>query len=549
MQVVMEPLLQSIVGQTGRASVLAFSAVALLLAIAIANAAGLSLIRARGRTREVAIRSALGANTGTLLRERLAETILVAGAALAGGFLIARLAIQILLALKGTELPRVGGIAVDPRVLLFGGSIAALATATCAFLPTLVGAPMSLRARRFASQGRVMQWMVAAEIALTVPLLFAAALLARTLLASLSIDRGFEAENLVTIDVPLHLSQHSDPESRLALFEELVRRVEALPGVSAVTALRLPPGTGTAGVSGPLEYEGQTAEESRNNPMTNIEMVMPSYFSVLGIPIVRGRPFDDFDRLESERVAIVSEEVAEAYWPDQDPIGKNVGGGEVWHRVVGVARNTRYRELTRSWPTVYYPIRQNPFGAPRLHPLLSPRSLAVRTRLPAESVASSIRSVVRGLDPGLPLDRVAMMEELLDSELRAPRFHAVLASTFSFAALLLAASGVYSVFAAFVAQRLPELGIRSALGATPARLRFLVLNRSRNLVLAGIALGGIAAWWVSRFLTGFLYGVAPFDVPTLIGATALLGVVSLLATAIPAHRAARVDPLLVLKQD
>jgi ABC-type antimicrobial peptide transport system permease subunit len=157
--------------------------------------------------------------------------------------------------------------------------------------------------------------------------------------------------------------------------------------------------------------------------------------------------------------------------------------------------------------------------------------------------------VVRGLDPGLPLDRVAMMEELLDSELRAPRFHAVLASAFSFMALLLAACGVYSVFAAFVAQRLPELGIRSALGATPARLRSLVLNRSRNLVLAGIALGGIAAWWVSRFLTGFLYGVAPFDVPTLIGATALLGAVSLLATAIPAHRAARVDPLLVLKQD
>jgi ABC-type antimicrobial peptide transport system permease subunit len=149
----------------------------------------------------------------------------------------------------------------------------------------------------------------------------------------------------------------------------------------------------------------------------------------------------------------------------------------------------------------------------------------------------------------LPLERVAMMDDLLDLELRTPRLHAVFTSSFSLIALLLAAAGAYSVFAAFVAQRLPELGIRSALGATPGRLRALVLNRSGNLILTGIVAGGIAAWWLSRFLAGFLYGVAPFDVPTLLGATALLATVSLAATAIPAGRAARVDPLTLLKQE
>jgi hypothetical protein len=310
------------------------------------------------------------------------------------------------------------------------------------------------------------------------------------------------------------------------------------------------PGSGDSGVSGPLEYEGQLPEEARDNPMTNIEMATPSYFAVLGVPIVRGRPFDNFDRLDSERVAIVSAEVAATYWPGQDPIGKTLGYRAVRHRVVGVAGNTRYRELTRSWPTVYFPIHQNPFSAERkLHPLLSLNVLAVRTRLSPESLVSSIRSVVRSLDPELPLDRIAMMDDLLDLELRTPRLHAVFTSSFSLIALLLAAAGVYSVFAAFVAQRLPELGIRSALGATPARLRSLVLNRSRNLVLTGIVVGGIAAWWLSRFLGGFLYGVAPFDVPTFLGTTVLLAVASLAATAVPARRAARVDPLTLLKQE
>jgi hypothetical protein len=284
--------------------------------------------------------------------------------------------------------------------------------------------------------------------------------------------------------------------------------------------------------------------------MTNIEMATPSYFAVLGVPIVRGRPFDNFDRLDSERVAIVSAEVAATYWPGQDPIGKTLGYRAVRHRVVGVAGNTRYRELIRSWPTVYFPVRQNPFSAERqLHPLLSLNVLAIRTRVSPESLVSSIRSVVRSLDPEMPLDRAAMMDDLLDLELRTPRFHAVFTSSFSLIALLLAAAGVYSVFAAFVAQRLPELGIRSALGATPARLRALVLNRSGILILMGIGAGGIGAFFLSRLLGAFLYGVAPFDVPTLLGATALLAMVSLAATALPAGRAARVDALTLLKQE
>ncbi|HLE69813.1 MAG TPA: ABC transporter permease [Vicinamibacteria bacterium] len=548
--VVFVPFLESVVGDFGHASLLAFAAVALILAIAIANVAALSLIRALGRTREVLIRSALGAGTASLLRERLTESALLAAAALAGGFVLSHFGIELLLVLKGADLPRVQEIGIDARALLFGTAVAALATAICASLPMISGTRESLRSRRFASQGRIMQGMVVSEIALALPLLFTSGLLVRTLRASGQIDRGFESENLLTLEMPLPVSKYSETASRLAFFEELVRQVESLGGVASVTTLRMNPGSGDSGVTGPLAYEGQLPEEARDNPMTNIEMVTPSYFAVLGIPIVQGRPFDRFDRLDSERVAIVSAEVAATYWPGQDPIGKMVGYEELRHRVVGVAGNTRYRELTRSWPTVYFPIHQNPFSAERkLHPLLSLNVLAVRTRLSPESLVSSIRSAVRSLDPELPLDRIAMMDDLLDLELRTPRFHAVFTSSFSFVALLLAAAGVYSVFAAFVAQRLPELGIRSALGATPARLRSLVLNRSRNLVLTGIVVGGIAAWWLSRFLGGFLYGVSPFDVPTFLETTALLAVASLAATVVPARRAARVDPLSLLKQE
>jgi predicted permease len=452
--------------------------------------------------------------------------------------------------LRGADLPRVQEIVMDSRALLFGAAVGALSTAIAASLPMTFGAPEALRSRKFASPGRAMQWMVVGEIALALPLLFTSALLVRTLLASSAIDRGFDAENLLALEVHLPTSKYPDPESRLALFDELLRSVEALPGVASVTTIRENPGSGWAGVSGPLSFEGQTEEQVRDNPMTNIENVDPSYFAVLGIPIVRGRPFDASDRLDSERVAIVSAEVAETYWPGQDPIGKTLGYKDLRHRVVGVAGNTRYRQLTKAWPTVYYPLRQNPFSADaRLHPLLSPYGLAVRTRIPPDDLVGSIRSAIRDLDDEIPLDRVATMNALLDRELRAPRFHAVATSSFSFIALLLAAAGVYSVFAAFVAQRLPELGVRSALGATPGRLSVLVLNRSGTLVLMGIATGAFVAFLLSRWIEGFLYGVAPFDLPTLLGVALLLATVSLAATSVPARRAARVDPLSLLKQE
>jgi predicted permease len=550
MKVVMVPFLRFVVGDAGRASLLAFGAASLLLAIALANVAGLSLIRALGRAREVAIRSALGAGTASLLRERLLESALISAAALSGGFVIARLGVEALVLLKGADLPRVQEIAVNSRALLFGAAVAALSTAICASPPMTIGTPEALRSRKFASQGRAMPWMVVCEIALALPLLFTATLLVRSFLLSSAIDRGFDAGNLLTLEVHLPVSKYPDPESRLDLFDELVRRVEVLPGVASVTTLRLNPGSGWSGVSGPLSFEGQTEEEARSNPMTNIENVGPSYFAVLGIPIIRGRPFGASDRLDSERVAIVSAEVAATYWPGQDPIGKTLGYRELRHRVVGVAGNTRYRDLTKAWPTVYYPLRQNPFSAEgRIHGLLTPHGLAIRTRLPPENLIGSIRSAIRSLDDEIPLDRVATMNDLLDRELGAPRFHAAAASSFSFIALVLAAAGVYSVFAAFVAHRLAELGVRSALGATPARLSGLVFHRSGRLILSGIAAGAFGAFFLSRLAAGFLYGVAPFDLSTLLGAAVLLAAVSFLATSLPARRAARVDPLALLKQE
>ena len=519
--VILVPFLESVTGDSGRASLLALGAVGFLLAIAVANIAALSLIRALGRAREVAIRSALGAGTASFVRERLAENALISSTALAAGYVLAHLGVEALLVLKGADLPRASGIAVDARALLVAAAIAALTGTVCSLLPVFFATPESLRSRKFFRHGRLMQWLVVGEIAFALPLVFVSALLARALFATASIDRGLDAENLLTLEVPLPVSRYPEPESRLAFFEELVGRVESIGGVASATALRMNPGS--AGVTGELAFEGQLTDEARDNPLTNIEMATPGFFTVLGIPILRGRAFDRFDRLDSERVAIVSAEVAARYWPGQDPIGKTVGSGELRHRVVGVAGNTRYRELTQAWPTVYFPVYQNPFSAERrLHPLLGLNVLAVRTRVSPESLLSAIRSVVRSLDPEVPLDRAARMDDLLDLALRTPRLHAVLTSSFSLIALLLVSAGVFSLFATFVAQRLPELGVRSALGATPGGLRAMVLNRSARLVLIGITVGGIAAVLLSRLLETFLYGVTPFDVPTLAGTTALL---------------------------
>jgi len=554
MQVVVTPLLDTVVGDAGPVSLLALGAVALLMALAAVNLAGLSLMRAARKRRDLAIRVAMGADGRSLVRQQLAESFLLCLMGLTGGLAVAGLGVQLFLYLKGAELPRVGAIALDWRGVAFSVALLVVTALVFALFPAIRASrvdPMSaLKHKGGGGDGRLMSSMVVGEVALAVVLLFGAALLARTLLAQRSIDRGFRSERLLTVNLRLPQSKYPHPESRLAFVETAVEAIERLPGVVAVTPMFLGPGTGWFGMSGAFVFEGQTEAEARANPMANFEWVTPSYFRTLGIPLIRGRTFTPADRLEGERVAIVSLGTAERYWPGQNPIGKTIATGYASHRVVGVVGNTRYRELTRVWQSVYFPLRQNPFSAEaRLHELGTPGYLAVRARSEPYALVPAIRSAIRSMDGEVLVDEVATMESLLDKELVAPTFNALLTGFFSVIALLLAATGLFGILATFVTERLPELGVRLALGATPARLQAGVWRRGSVLALAGVLGGSFVALLLSGLIRRFLYGVGPSDPATFAGVIAFVAVAATVAMGVPARRASRADPVSCLRQE
>jgi predicted permease len=330
-----------------------------------------------------------------------------------------------------------------------------------------------------------------------------------------------------------------------AFYDELLPWVEALPGVVAASPVHFGPGTGTLGLSAPMKFEGQTPEEAETNPWSTWEPVSPSYFRTLGIPIVRGRDFTGVDRRDGEPVAIVSESVARHYWPGQDALGKRLQfvPEPEWPlvRVVGVAADTRYRELTKSWMTVYFPADQFFY--------FQPASLVVRATSAPGALVPLILQRVRALEPGAAIDSVASMDALLARELSRPLSALTVASIFALMAIVLAAVGVYGVMSYEVRQRRRELALRSAIGATPADIFRSVVGRSLRVAAVGAAAGLVMATSVMHTVRALLFEVQPLDPAVfLTGAGMLLGVV-LLAACFPARRAAATDPAAALRTE
>jgi hypothetical protein len=288
-------------------------------------------------------------------------------------------------------------------------------------------------------------------------------------------------------------------------------------------------------------FEGQRPEEAARNPWGSFEPVLPSYFRTLGIPIVRGRGIDDADLEGAEGVAVVSEAVARRYWPGQDPLGKRlrVAAEFPWVTVVGVAADVRYRELTRTWLTVYFPAAQF------FH--FSPGYLAVRTASAPEPLLPTLRQAIRGQDPGVVFYASATLEALVARELGGPRLALSVTTVFALLAIALAAVGVFGVLSFEVTERRHELAVRSAVGAGPARLHWTVLGRALTMAGAGVTLGAIGGFCVTRFLGSLLYEVGPADPSSFLGGALVLLAVVVLASLLPAHRAATVDPAELLR--
>jgi putative ABC transport system permease protein len=550
-QIVVQPLLNALLGDSRLVLLFLFVAAGLVFAIAGVNVAALLLMRASTRRRELAVRAALGASQARLAGQVLVESLLLGLVGGLGGLVVAYLFLAALQQFAPGDLPRIEETAINIKVLAFCASAALIWVVTFGTAPSWnrrkFAAPAGLGSGELSVRGghgtAALRVFTVAEIASAVIVAIAAGLLIRSFGQLQAIERGYDSSRMAVFRLLLPDARYPDPRARLAYYEDLAARVGSIPGVEAVSPVHLEPGTGTTGLSAGLMFEGQTEEEARANPWSTWEPVIPSYFATLGIPITRGRAFTTADRDKSMPVAIVSEAVADRYWPGQDPIGKRLKltRNFEWTTVVGVAADTRYRELTRAWLTVYFPAPQFFF--------FSPGWLVVRTSGDPDALLPAIRQTIRSADSGVAIMSISSMDALAAKELSRPRAALLVASLFALMATILAAVGVYGVMSYEVSQRRRELAVRSAVGATPRALFRNVVARSVLVGLVGIAIGLGTAALATRSLRTLLFEISPVDPGTFVAGAATLLAIVLLAAYMPARRAASADPVAILRTE
>jgi len=536
-----------------RPALIAFAAASgLLLLIACLNVANLLLVRGVARVREIAVRSALGASRSRLIALFLTEDLLLALAAGALGVGLAVAAARTFIALAPEGVPRLDEIHVDGTALAAAALVTLAALVLFSLVPAVVASSVPLRS---ALQGsartgvtprsrRATEGFVIAQVALAVLLLSAAGLIAKTLVNLERADLAFQSEPLLIAEVAVR-SDAGDSAQQIALLDRLLPAVRRVPGVRAVSPVLAVPFSESAGWDGRFASDGQPPEEAARNPMLNIEIVEPDYFAIFGMPVRRGRVFDDHDRAGAVPVVVVSESAARHHWPNQDPIGKVLVFGskrEKRFEVVGVIADTRYRELRQARPSVYFPLRQSEFPF-----FLS--TLAIRTDGEPSAVVPGLRAAIGAVDADVALSIAAPFDTFRDRMLAQPRLNALLLAVFAAAAMALAGVGLFGVISAMARQRTFEMGVRLALGARPLDVSVLVARRGLALSAAGIGVGLAAALGLNRLLVVMLYEVTPSDGATLMGAVALILGVAAVAAGVPARASARTDPVVALRAD
>ncbi len=549
-----EELPTLVLGRTKPAVLIFVAAAALLLLLTCINVANLLLVRGLGRSREFVVRSALGAGRRRLVGQLLSESALLA---LAGGVLgvgLALAAVRGFVAMAPGEIPRLDEIRVDGGAILAAIGITATATMLFALAPAFATSRVTLHdvlraGSRQSGRGRrvriATEGLVAAQIALAVMVLFAAGLIGKSLLKLERVDLAFEPKRVLIGELALRVEAADGVAKQLARLDGVLARVAAVPGVEAVSpALTVPFAPTGFGIAGFLARPGQTKDESAQNPLLNMEVIAPNYFTTLGIPVLRGRPFSAADVKGGTPVVIISESTARHYWPGADPLGQTLtfGPTDPPLTVVGVVPNTRYRELRTARATAYFPLPQAAF------PVI-PLTLVIRTAGPPASIVGAVRKAIAEGDPGVALASASPFETLLDQPRAQPRLNAMLLAAFAATALILAAVGLFGVIATMVRYRTGEFGIRMALGATPAGMRRLVMGRGLAIAAAGTATGIGGALVTSRLLTDLLFEVGPSDLITLGLAAALILGVATVASLIPAQVSMGIDPGISLRGD
>jgi putative ABC transport system permease protein len=543
-----DPLRNMVVADVRGKVFLLSGCVALVLLIACANVASLLISRALARRREIAVRAALGASRGTLMRQLLTESMLLALAAGLLGTGLGWIGTRALVTWGASQLPQGISIEMDVRVLLFTLTIALLSGMFFGIFPALqlsrLDLEMSLRdeARGTSTgQGRAQMksLLVVGQVALSLLLLIGAGLLLRSFGRLLGVDPGFDAHNVLTMNVSLPTVKYSKPAQQIAFFDELLRRVSVLPGVrSAAISAALP--LSWIRIT-PVLPEGQPDVPLAQRPFIDIEAVSPQWFHTMRVPLRAGRPFTAADQSAAPKVVMVNETFARRYWPQQNPLGKRiiVGRGPDPSEVIGVAADARNQGLAQDTQAqLYLPFAQLPWAE---------MNLLVRTVVPPQSITSAVRAQIAAVDPNQPVAGVQTVDDLVASSLEQPRFTMLLLGIFSATALALSVIGIYGLLSYWVAQRRYELGIRLALGAQRADILRIVVRHGFTLAIAGIALGLIAALLLTRLMSALLYHVDAIDWPTFTVAPLAFLAIALLASYLPARGATRVDPIQTLR--
>jgi putative ABC transport system permease protein len=552
----LRPLQHEIVGDTGRSLLILLGAVALVLLIACANVSNLLLARAASRRKEIALRTALGASRGRLVRQLLAESMLVAIAGGALGLVIASWSVDLLIALAPDTIPRLGEVTLDRRVVLFTALVSLATGVIFGIVPALRASGPAVndalkdggRTAESAMHGRAGRLLVVSEVALSLVLLVGAGLLVHSFARVQNVEPGFDAGGMLTLRLSLPESRYTTFEKGDRFFDTLFAALRARPDVQSVAAVNALPFSGVGG-SRTFHIQGREPKRPEDQPEEQLRIVTDGYFQTMRIPVVKGREFTDRDRLSGPRVALVNQALARKHFREESPIGRRVSFSRNephWYEIVGIVANIKHRGLDAAdRPELYVPYRQPLFANWTVRPM----QVVVRTAGDPMVAAGTVRHELAQIDAEQAISDVRTMDERIGRSLEGRRFNMLLLAVFAAIALALAAIGIYGIIAYAVTARTHEIGVRLALGAQRRDVMTMIVAQGMAMTAAGTVVGLVAAMLVTRLMSSLLFGVSAADPFTFTAITALLAAVAFVACYIPARRATRVDPLVALRTE
>ncbi len=544
---------EQLVGDVRQTLLVLMGTVGFVLLIACSNVANLFLLRAEGRTRETAVRIALGAGRGRIIRYVVAESLVLALAGGAAGVLLAYLGTRLLVTIGPASIPRLHEIGITPSVLLFTLAISLFAGLLFGVFPALRSFSYRMVTAlrdggRGSTVGRdrhgVRHALVVTQVALALLLLVGAGLMVRTFQQLRAVKPGFAPDGLLTFQLSPPPSRYATPEATSQFYDRLLAGLRALPGVTSAGAVTTLPLSGDGGAILATQIEDHPIGPDEFPPAFEVRRVTPGYFETLRIPVLEGRVFDDRDHQERLGTAVISQGLKDRFWKSTSPLGRRIAPSSAPAKIIGVVGDVHQHGLEQAMEaTIYMPMMDSVGGGVRA------MSVAVRTSGSTQSLVPAVRRLVAELDPQLPITGVRTMDDIVSQSMNRTSFATLLLALAAFVGLFLGSVGIYGVISYMVTQRTVELGIRQALGASAGAIRGMVVRQGVTVAALGVAIGLAGAVAMGRVMTSLLYGVKAFDPVTLVGGAVVFLAVAVVASLLPAQRAARVAPSEALRSE